>query len=67
MGWSVVSRGLQVVFDQRIPAIIRDHAAAELDALLEAHQLTRENVVEFLYHPGGPKVLQAYADAYGLS
>lgn len=67
MGWSVVSRGLQVVFDQRIPAIIRDHAAAELDGLLEAYHLTRENVLEFLYHPGGPKVLQAYADAYGLS
>ena len=66
MGWSVVARGLQVVFDQRIPAIIREHAATELDALLSARGLTREHVVEFLYHPGGPKVLQAYADAYGI-
>jgi alkylresorcinol/alkylpyrone synthase len=66
MGWSVVSRGLQVVFDQRIPDIIREHAASELDALLGAHGLTREDVTEFLYHPGGPKVLQAYADAYGV-
>ncbi len=67
MGWSVVARGLQVVFDQRIPAIIREHAASELDALLSANGLTREHVTEFLYHPGGPKVLQAYADAYGMS
>lgn len=66
MGWSVVSRGLQVVFDQRIPDIIRAHAAAELDALLAGSGLTRDDVVEFLYHPGGPKVLQAYADAYGI-
>jgi len=66
MGWSVVSRGLQVVFDQRIPDIIREHAASELDALLDAHGLTRADVTEFLYHPGGPKVLQAYADAYGI-
>jgi len=66
MGWSVVSRGLQVVFDQRIPDIIREHAAFELDALLDAHGLTRSDVTEFLYHPGGPKVLQAYADAYGI-
>ena len=42
------------------------HAAAELDALLSAHGLTRDDVTEFLYHPGGPKVLQAYADAYGV-
>ena len=67
MGWSVVARGMQVVFDQRIPAIIRDHAAAELDALLDASRLTRSDIVEFLYHPGGPKVMQAYADAYGLA
>mgnify|MGYP003333748707 CR=1 FL=1 len=40
--------------------------AAELDALLSAHGLTRDDVTEFLYHPGGPKVLQAYADAYGI-
>lgn len=66
MGWSVVSRGLQVVFDQRIPAIIREHAAAELDALLSACGMTRDDITEFLYHPGGPKVVQAYADAYGI-
>jgi alkylresorcinol/alkylpyrone synthase len=66
MGWSVVSRGLQVIFDQRIPDIIREHAASELDALLAANRLTRSDVREFLYHPGGPKVLQAYADAYGI-
>lgn len=64
MGWSVVSHGLQVVFDQRIPAIIREHAASELDALLRSAGLTRDDITEFLYHPGGPKVLQAYADAY---
>lgn len=67
MGWSVVSRGLQVIFDQRIPDIIREHAASELDALLAAHDLTRDDVKEFLYHPGGPKVLQAYADAYDVA
>lgn len=66
MGWSVVSRGLQVVFDQRIPDIIREHAAAELDALLQANGMVRADITEFLYHPGGPKVVQAYADAYGM-
>src|SRR3972149_4099219 len=66
MGWSVVSRGLQGISDRRIPDIIREHAAAELDALLDTHSLGRSDVCEYLYHPGGPKVLQAYADAYGI-
>ena len=66
MGWSVVSRGLQVIFDQRIPDIIREHAVSELEALLQSHGLSRADVREYLYHPGGPKVLQAYAEAYGI-
>jgi alkylresorcinol/alkylpyrone synthase len=66
MGWNVVARGLQVVFSQRIPDIIVEHAAGELDALLASRGLARDDVVEFLYHPGGPKVLRAYAVAYGI-
>lgn len=66
MGWNVVSHGLQVVFDRRIPEIVSQHARAELDLLLFAHGLTREDVTEFLFHPGGPRVLAAYAEAFGL-
>lgn len=66
MGWNVVSRGLQVVFDRRIPDIVARHARAELDTLLSPHNLTRDDVSEFLFHPGGPKVLAAYAEAFDL-
>jgi alkylresorcinol/alkylpyrone synthase len=66
MGWNVVSRGLQVVFDRRIPQIVDRHAGAELDTFLGMHDLTRDDVTEFLFHPGGPKVLAAYAAAYGV-
>jgi alkylresorcinol/alkylpyrone synthase len=66
MGWNVVSRGLQVVFDKRIPDIVARHAAGELDGFLARHGLTRGDVVEFLYHPGGIKVLEAYQAAYGV-
>ncbi|MBK6848068.1 MAG: hypothetical protein IPG96_11225 [Proteobacteria bacterium] len=67
MGWNVVSHGLQVVFDRRIPQIVARHACAELDAFLGAHELTRADVTEYLFHPGGPKVLAAYAAAYGVA
>ncbi len=67
MGWNVLARGLQVVFSQRIPTIIAEHAADDLDALLATRGLDRSSVQEFLYHPGGPKVLHSYAEAYGMS
>jgi alkylresorcinol/alkylpyrone synthase len=66
MGWHVVSKGLQVVFDRRIPNVVDAHGAAELDGFLAENQLTRPDVDEYLYHPGGPRVLSAYANAYGL-
>jgi alkylresorcinol/alkylpyrone synthase len=66
MGWNVVSRGLQVVFDRRIPEIVDQHACAELDAFLATQDLRRSEVTEYLFHPGGPKVLAAYAESYGV-
>jgi alkylresorcinol/alkylpyrone synthase len=66
MGWHVVEAGLQVVFNRRIPAIVEQHGAAELDALLARSSLARDALAEHLIHPGGQKVLEAYARAYGL-
>jgi alkylresorcinol/alkylpyrone synthase len=67
MGWNVASRGLQVVFDKRIPQIVEQHAAGELDAFLSDSGVARDDVTEYLYHPGGPKVLAAYGSALGLA
>ncbi|MEO8520013.1 MAG: 3-oxoacyl-[acyl-carrier-protein] synthase III C-terminal domain-containing protein [Acidobacteriota bacterium] len=66
MGWNVVSKGLQVIFDRRIPQLVDRHAREELDTFLAASELTIDDITEFLFHPGGPKVLSAYASAFGL-
>jgi alkylresorcinol/alkylpyrone synthase len=67
MGWHVVSQGLQVVFDKRIPEIVANNSTAELDSLLEQNHLTRKDIARYLYHPGGMKVLDAYIEAYDAS
>lgn len=67
MGWNVGSRGLQVVFDKRIPDIVTANAAAELRGFLERHGIRQEEVRHYLYHPGGMKVVTAYEKAYGVS
>lgn len=67
MGWNIVSRGMQVVFDKRIPKIVLDNAASELDGLLEDNDIERDSVTQFLYHPGGAKVVDAYEKAYGTN
>jgi alkylresorcinol/alkylpyrone synthase len=67
MGWNIVSRGMQVVFDKRIPDIVSSHAARELDSFLTGHQTTKDDIRHFLYHPGGMKVVDAYEHAYGTN
>ncbi|MCB2230053.1 type III polyketide synthase [bacterium] len=64
MGWNIQSRGLQVVFDRHIPDLVAENSAAELDVFLKQNHLTRESVGQYLYHPGGAKVLDAYRRAY---
>ena len=67
MGWNVGSRGLQVVFDKRIPDIVAANAAEELRGFLECHGVRQEEVRHYLYHPGGMKVVTAYEKAYNVS
>lgn len=67
MGWTVLQEGLQVVFAQRIPEIVRETAAAELGGFLATHGRAIADVGAFLLHPGGTKVLEAYAQALGLA
>jgi alkylresorcinol/alkylpyrone synthase len=65
MGWDVSSRGLHVVFSRDIPAIVREHVRPGVDAFLGRHGLTLDHVPHLVSHPGGAKVLEAYAEALG--
>ncbi len=65
MGWDVTSRGLHVVFSRDIPSIVREHVRPGIDVFLARHALTLDQVPHLVSHPGGAKVLAAYADALG--
>lgn len=67
MGWNVVGAGLQVVFAQRIPDIVAAHANEDISSFLRTHRLTFDDLDQYLFHPGGTKVLAAYEQALGIS
>jgi alkylresorcinol/alkylpyrone synthase len=67
MGWNVVEAGLQVIFAQRIPDIVAAHAAEDLGSYVNKHGLTLDDIDQFLFHPGGTKVVQAYEQALGIT
>lgn len=67
MGWNVQSRGLQVVFAQRIPEVVREYAACDLGDFLQDHGMGLHDVGAWVLHPGGRKVIEAYEGALGLA
>lgn len=67
MGWTVLQDGLQVVFAQRIPEIVEQTAQEDVGSFLGDHGLVPADIGAWLLHPGGVRVLQAYADALSLA
>lgn len=66
MGWNVMNTGLQVVFSQSIPQIVKERARENIDGFLSDQQLTLGDITHFIFHPGGAKVIEAYEAALGL-
>ncbi|MBA2895449.1 3-oxoacyl-[acyl-carrier-protein] synthase III C-terminal domain-containing protein [Nonomuraea soli] len=66
MGWEVRDGGFGVVLDGSVPDVVRTYLAGDVRALLSAHGLSTSDVSAWVCHPGGPKVLEAVADALEL-
>jgi alkylresorcinol/alkylpyrone synthase len=66
MGWKISEKGFQVVLSPDVPTVVRENLGRDVDAFLTRHKMTRADVHSWIMHPGGPKVLEAVAEALGL-
>lgn len=66
MGWDIVEDGLKVVFSQDIPRLVRQCARDAADAFLATWGLSVRDLSGLVCHPGGPKVMDALAEAFDL-
>ena len=66
MGWNIVSKGMQVVFDKRIPDIVAANSDSELNSFLSLYSLAKTDISQYLFHPGGIKVVEAYEKAFNI-
>lgn len=61
MGWDIVPTGLKVRFARSIPTLIEQHMPTLVQAASTAWGIPPTALTHFVFHPGGPKVLQAYS------
>jgi alkylresorcinol/alkylpyrone synthase len=67
MGWDFQDTGFKVLFSKDIPQFINDHIMADIVEFLAKHQLEMSDIKNFIFHPGGKKVLDAYKSALGVA
>ena len=66
MGWILRTEGLQVRFARSIPAIVHDVAPGFVKDAAAKVGASRRDLRHFVLHPGGAKVLAAWAHALDL-
>ncbi len=67
MGWEVLDSGLAVIFAPEIPARIARDLPPVVQAMLQALGRPAQHIHHYALHPGGARVLDAYAEAFHLS
>jgi alkylresorcinol/alkylpyrone synthase len=66
MGWNVSEKGFRIVLSKEVPTLVRENLAHDVDDFLAERGLTRADIGSWALHTGGPKILDATADALGL-
>lgn len=66
MGWDFQDTGFKVLFSKDIPAFIAEHIRADIIEFLGRQNLLLGDIKNFIFHPGGKKILTAYQDALAV-
>jgi alkylresorcinol/alkylpyrone synthase len=66
MGWEISEKGFNIVLSPDVPKVVRENLGRDVDQFLSAYDMTRADVGSWIMHTGGPKVLEASAQALGV-
>jgi len=66
MGWDISEKGFRIVLSREVPNLVRKNLGHDVDDFLASRGLTRADIGSWVLHTGGPKILEATAEALGL-
>jgi len=67
MGWDFQDEGMELVLSPRLPLVVRQELPALVASFLGQYNMTVHDLVHFVTHPGGARVVDAYREALQLS
>ncbi len=65
MGWDVVDTGMKVRFSRDIPSFVKEHIPGVIADACASWGISVDDIASFVTHPGGAKVLEAFAEVIG--
>ena len=66
MTWRVGDHGFRMTLSSRVPGLLTLHLRAWMTEWLATNGLTPEEIVTWAVHPGGPRILNAFAEAMSV-
>ncbi len=66
MGWNIEEDGFGVRFSRDTPQLVRGELRAAMDRFLTGVNITLKSIDQFVLHPGGAKVMDAFKDAFDI-
>lgn len=66
MGWSIGDTGFTIVLSPDVPRVVLNNLRGDVDRFLADHGLNLSQIASWIFHSGGPKVLEAAQSALGV-
>lgn len=66
MGWDICDTGFKIVLSPDVPKIVLEKFPGDVKGFLTDHNLTQDDISSYIFHSGGPKVLEAMETSLNL-
>ncbi len=66
MGWDIRDTGFRIVLSPDVPKVVLENLRNDVDSFLDENSLNLSDITSWIFHSGGPKVLEATEQALDL-
>jgi alkylresorcinol/alkylpyrone synthase len=66
MGWDIGDLGFKIVLSPDVPKVVNEHLRGNVESFLFDNGLTLDDISSYIFHSGGPKVLEAMENTLNL-
>ena len=66
MGWDIIDTGFKIVLSPDVPKVVEENLLQNVECFLADNNLTRADISTYIFHSGGPKVLEAMEKSLSL-